>query len=578
MVKAEGGIGGLKSKMYAHTRLSVSGGSSASPSPPSSPRRSPRQQHHRHGRSGKGGRAFLPHTSPPLQRFLYFLLSILLRRHGVFLFAPLIYISGMLLYMGTVPFQVPSVVRSPPPGSLYRSPQVFRKLWPDMRSENTSANALMTAWRHPREGQGWRPCISLTPADAGLPKSNGYLVIEANGGLNQQRISICDAVAVAGLLNATLVIPSFHYHSVWQDPSKFRDIYDEEYFISTLKNDVMVVRELPEVIMERFNYNISSIINLRVKAWSSVSYYLGKVLPKLLENGVIRISPFANRLSSEVAPSVQRLRCLANYEALRFSEPITSLADKLVERMIKHSSNSDGKYISVHLRFEEDMIAFSCCVYEGGKEEKFEMDVAREKGWRGKFNRTGRIIRPGAIRMDGKCPLTPLEVGMMLRGMGFDNNTAIYIAAGKIYRAEKYMMPLKEMFPLLQSKETLASPEELDPLKEFSSRMAALDYTVCLHSEAFVTTQGGNFPHFLMGHRRYLNKGHSKTIRPDKRKLAILLDNSHIRWKNFKRHMQAMLNHSDVKGVEIRKVNASIYSFPTPDCMCHENTKHQRLV
>jgi hypothetical protein len=54
---------------------------------------------------------------------------------------------------------------------------------------------------------------------------------------------------------------------------------------------------------------------------------------------------------------------------------------------------------------------------------------------------------------------------MMLRGMGFDNNTAIYIAAGKIYRAEKYMMPLKEMFPLLQSKETLASPEELDPLK-----------------------------------------------------------------------------------------------------------------
>ena len=61
--------------------------------------------------------------------------------------------------------------------------------------------------------------------------------------------------------------------------------------------------------------------------------------------------------------------------------------------------------------------------------------------------------------------------------------------------------------------------------QSFSSRMAAIDYTVCLHSEVFVTTQGGNFPHFLIGHRRYLYGGHSKTVKPDKRKLALLFDN-----------------------------------------------------
>lgn len=60
--------------------------------------------------------------------------------------------------------------------------------------------------------------------------------------------------------------------------------------------------------------------------------------------------------------------------------------------------------------------------------------------------------------------------------------------------------------------------------------MAALDYTVCLHSEVFVTTQGGNFPHFLIGHRRYLYEGHAKTIKPDKRKLALLFDNPKIRY------------------------------------------------
>lgn len=58
--------------------------------------------------------------------------------------------------------------------------------------------------------------------------------------------------------------------------------------------------------------------------------------------------------------------------------------------------------------------------------------------------------------------------------------------------------------------------------------MAAIDYTVCLHSEVFVTTQGGNFPQILVGHRRYLYGGHSKTLKPDKRKLAILFDNPKI--------------------------------------------------
>lgn len=149
----------------------------------------------------------------------------------------------------------------------------------------------------------------------------------------------------------------------------------------------------------------------------------------------------------------------------------------------------------------------------------------------------------------------------MLRGMGFDNTTTVYVAAGKIYRAEKYMAPLKLMFPHLETKDTLATPEELAPFKVLvflnklfhlsfcqqldwkhwmitknflmqghSSRLAALDYTVCLHSEVFVTTQGGNFPHFLIGHRRYLFGGHAKTIKPDKRKMALLFDSPRIRF------------------------------------------------
>ena len=49
-------------------------------------------------------------------------------------------------------------------------------------------------------------------------------------------------------------------------------------------------------------------------------------------------------------------------------------------------------------------------MFDGGEKEKKDMDAARERGWRGKFTKPGRVIKPGAIRMNGKCPLTPLEV------------------------------------------------------------------------------------------------------------------------------------------------------------------------
>ncbi|KAG8634743.1 protein ESMERALDA 1 isoform X2 [Manihot esculenta] len=510
--------------MHAFNRIPSSG--HTTPSPPHSPLRSPR---YRHGgsRSKRFTSPSLPPGRTPAHRLAWRLLSVLIRCQGILLFAPLIYISGMLLYMGTVSFDVVSIIKyRPAPGSVYRSPQFYQKLRPEIDADNSSDDALSTLWKNSHKAGEWRSCVKKS--SGGLPESNGYLYVEANGGLNQQRTSICNAVAVAGYLNATLLIPNFHYHSIWKDPSTFSDIYDEDYFISTLKNDVRVVDKIPEHLMERFDHNFTNVFNFRVKAWSSIQYYKDVVLPALLEEKVIRIFPFANRLSFDAPPAVQRLRCLANYEALRFSNTILTLGEALVARMKERSANHAGKYVSVHLRFEEDMVAFSCCVFDGGEEEEKDMAAARERGWKGKFTRPGRTIRPGAIRLDGKCPLTPLEVGLMLRGMGFDKNTHIFLASGKIYNAEKYMAPLLEMFPNLLTKEKLASEDELAPFKNYSSRMAAIDYTVCLHSEVFVTTQGGNFPHFLMGHRRVLYGGHSKTIRPDKRKLAVLFDDPNI--------------------------------------------------
>ncbi|XP_015058627.1 O-fucosyltransferase 10-like [Solanum pennellii] len=459
-------------------------------------------------------------------------------------------------------------------GAVYRSHEIFQKLWTDIEADNSSSIELSSVWIYKRKLKEQRPCsFGTTASTKDSLGANLYLIVDANGGLNQQRSSICNAVVIAALLNATLLIPRLEFHNVWRDSSEFGDIYDEDHFMSTLKDYVEVVKELPTEVMERYDSNISNIQNLRVQAWAPPRYYLEEVYPVLFKQRVVRISPFANRLSMHLPSHLQFLRCFSNYEALKFSLAISELAKKLVKRMIERSSNSGGKYISIHLRFEEDMVAFSCCIYDGGQVEKSEMDVVREKGWGKKFKQKYRVIAPGLNRKNGKCPMTPVEVGMMLRGMGFAKETPIYLASGKIYQADRYLEPLRKMFPLLQTKETLATKDELAPFQGYSSRLAAVDYLVCLFSEVFVTTQGGNFPHFLIGHRRYLFNGHAKTIKPDKIKLVTLLQNTSTSWIDFKDQMGSMLAESDRKGIMVPRVKkstrkGSIYSNPLPECRC----------
>ncbi|KAG0598340.1 hypothetical protein M758_12G065100 [Ceratodon purpureus] len=555
--------------------------------------------------TGKPNHPRHPTVAPALlQKLSQLLVSFFFRRHRMLLLIPFVYITGTLLYMGgdmSMPenFPFPGRYR---PGSVYRSDLVFEHLWPEMEKADAEFDGVasgvlndafggshgrqvLSVWEYPKEGGGFTPCINNINHDPDLPESNGYILVEANGGLNQQRSTICNAVAVAKLLNATLIIPHFHLNAVWKDPSTFGDIFDEAYFIKSLSQQVRILHELPKEVLEIYG-NASMIYKIpKVQAWSLPRFYLETALPELLQRGVIRFTPFANRLAYDGVPKrLQKLRCYSNFVALRFAQPIADLGNNLVKRMKDKSAKTNGNYVSIHLRFEEDMVAFSQCAYDGGKEETSRLDSFREHSWRGKFTRIGRVnSSPEEIRRNGKCPLTPVEVGMMLRGMGFRKSTPIFLAAGTIYKGEESMEPLRRMFPYLQTKETLMSPEEFDRFKGFSSRLAAIDYTVCLHSEVFVTTQGGNFPQILMGHRRFLNKGHSKTINPDKRRLVLLLDNPHIGWDVFRKSLIDMRRHSDFKGLQTRKSlpvkktalftnppKASLYTFPAPDCMCAE--------
>lgn len=102
--------------------------------------------------------------------------------------------------------------------------------------------------------------------------------------------------------------------------------------------------------------------------------------------------------------------------------------------------------------------------------------------------------------MRGKCPLTPHEVGLMLRALGFSNDTYLYVASGEIYGGEKTLQPLRELFPNFYTKEMLVS-EELKPFSQYSSRLAAIDYIACDESDVFATNNNGNMVKILAGRR-----------------------------------------------------------------------------
>lgn len=89
--------------------------------------------------------------------------------------------------------------------------------------------------------------------------------------------NICVAAQCASPLYLLYYLPLLELHST------FADIYDEDHFISSLKDYVTVVRDLPNELMESYNFSISAIPSMRVPAWASARYYMDEVYPVLQE-------------------------------------------------------------------------------------------------------------------------------------------------------------------------------------------------------------------------------------------------------------------------------------------------------
>ncbi|KAL1289049.1 hypothetical protein HN51_057498 [Arachis hypogaea] len=453
-------------------------------------------------------------------------------------------------------------------------------------------------WAEPyQQASLWKPCAdkNVKHNPGNIVKSNGYISVSANGGLNQQRVAICNVVAVASLLNATLVMPKFLYSNVWKDPSQFGDIYQEDYFMNILKDDIRIVKELPPNMKSQdLNAIGSQITDADLPKEATSADYIKIVLPILLKNGFVHFLGYGNRLGFDPLPfDIQRLRCKCNFHALKFAQKIQQAGSLLIKRIRKYSTppsmldtqllgkfiekesheyaRGSTKYLALHLRFEIDMVAYSLCEFGGGENERKELQAYRESHFPLLLQRlkNSTFISAADLRKLGRCPLTPEEAGLVLAGLGFKRSTYIYLASSQIYGGTSRMDPFTRLYPNVITKENLLTPTELAPFRNFSSQLAALDFIACASADVFAMTDSGSqLSSLVSGLRTYYGNGHAPTLRPNKKRLSsILSENETIGWNNFKDRIKKMIQEAQKLGT--KGYGKSIYRHPRcQECMC----------
>ncbi|CAL0303452.1 unnamed protein product [Lupinus luteus] len=416
-------------------------------------------------------------------------------------------------------------------------------------------------WKKPN-GMGYKPCLDFSRdyrrgSEVVLRGRRKYLMVVVSGGMNQQRNQIVDAVVIARILGAALVVPILQVNVIWGDESEFADIFDLEHFKSVLAHDVRVVSALPSTHLMTRPVEGSPPLHV-TPSWIRAHY-----LRRINREGVLLLRGLDSRLSKDLPSDLQKLRCKVAFNALRFAKPVQELGNNIAERM-----QSKGPYLALHLRMEKDVWVRTGCL--PGLSPEYDEIVNNERKQRPELL-TGRSnMTYHERKLAGLCPLNAVEVTRLLKALGAPKNSRIYWAGGQPLGGKEALYPLIHEFPHFYSKEDLALPGELEPFAKKASLMAAIDFIVSEKSDLFMPSHGGNMGHAIQGQRAYA--GHKKYITPNKRKMLPYFMNSSLPEADFNRIIKGL--HQDSLGQpELRtsKAGRDVTKYPVPECMCNES-------
>ncbi|XP_062077476.1 O-fucosyltransferase 20-like [Humulus lupulus] len=432
-------------------------------------------------------------------------------------------------------------------------------------SELEESNEKNEFWKQP-DGLGYKPCLTFTReyrrvSEGIVNNRRKYLMVVVSGGLNQQRNQIVDAVIIARILGAALVVPVLQVNVIWGDESEFSDIFDLDHFKRVLAQDVRMVSSLPSThIMTR------PVEEKLTPLHASPTWIRSRYHKRINRDGVLLLRSLDSKLSKDLPSDLQKLRCKVAFHALRFAPPILDLGNKLAERM-----RSKGPYLALHLRMEKDVWVRTGCL--PGLSPEYDEIVSNERKQRPELLTARSNMTYHDRKLAGLCPLNALEVTRLLKALGAPRNARIYWAGGQPLGGKEALLPLTNEFPNFYNKEDLALPGELEPFANRASVMAAIDYIVSENSNVFMPSHGGNMGHAIQGHRAYA--GHKKYITPNKRQMLPHFLNSSLPAAEFKSIISYL--HRDSFGqpdLRTSKAGRDVTKFPIPECMCNDSHSH----
>ncbi|KAH0924867.1 hypothetical protein HID58_017123 [Brassica napus] len=422
-------------------------------------------------------------------------------------------------------------------------------------------------WKQP-DGLGFKPCLGFSrqyrkDSNSILKNRWKYLLVVVAGGLNQQRNQIVDAVIIARILGASLVVPVLQVNVIWGDESEFADIFDLEHFKNVLADDVHIVSSLPSThVMTR------PVEEKRTPLHASPQWIRAHYLKRINRERVLLLRGLDSRLSNELPSDLQKLRCKVAFQALRFSPRILELGNKLASRML-----SEGQYLSLHLRMEKDVWVRTGCL--PGLTPEYD-EIVNSERQRHPELLTGRSnMTYNERKLAGLCPLTALEVTRLLKALEAPKDARIYWAGGEPLGGKEALEPLTKEFPHLYNKHDLALPGELEPFAKKASVMAAIDYIVCERSDVFIPSHGGNMGHALQGQRAYA--GHKKYITPNKRHMLLYFMNASLPESEFNRIVKDL--HRESLGQPVLRTGRGgkdVTKHPVSECMCSDRQQQQQ--
>ncbi|XP_012847492.1 PREDICTED: uncharacterized protein At1g04910-like [Erythranthe guttata] len=93
---------------------------------------------------------------------------------------------------------------------------------------------------------------------------------------------------------------------------------------------------------------------------------------RLKKNKILHFEKTDNRLANNGPIEMQKLRCKANYNALKFTSPIEKIGSKVVKIL-----RDKGEFLVLHLRYEMDMLAYTGCNEGCSVEEANDLQALR---------------------------------------------------------------------------------------------------------------------------------------------------------------------------------------------------------